>query len=876
MPVLKPGAPRLRAGTPVSVPAALLALLAALPLPGAATTFFEASGAVYSTPANLVPGLVSTSPVFNLQGNTLYVGDGQPGGPYLGPSGRFSVLAGGQVSNADLVVVGTGYAGQLLVSGAGSALRFLPGSLNVGLFVSSLSPGLVQVLDGGLIDAVPTNSACISGWCGSTLGAVAGSDATLTVSGAGSEVRLGRVQVAVDQVVSAFGNAGRNSQATINVLAGATLRTTKVNLARSVVNGPDAWGSEQSFASVTIDGAGSRWIASRDPLAQDDFYFHIGEGSHASATVTVSHGGQFLIDTSAAAAGVRSSLKIGDTGSHGTLNVSTGGAVTMTGPETVIVVGSDIGSSGSFSIDSGGQGRAGSMQVGGGPAASGQFTVSGAGSVLQLSGAASGLLFAGLEGQGSIQVLDGGLIDATSQLVSCAPTQLILTRCYSALGVLAGAGGTLTVSGAGSEVRLATLAAGGTYVDNSDPGYGGVVGGTGRGTINVLAGGRLTTMETTLGLDLAGPGSTGSERAEASALVSGAGSLWRIQPNALNGMAAQLTLGSGVHGHGSLTLQSGGQLLIDGGAAAAVMRLGSNFGSGEALLDGGSALRLTGAGSAELSIGHSGTGAMTLNGASTLEVAGTVYVGRNTGSSGQLTLSDHSTLTATRVAVAANAPGADGGFGSLTLDNSTLTAATLEIGRFGVVNGDGGLIVGQVINRGTLNPDPPGVPGTLTIAGDLVNLPGSHLVLDIAADGHGGFKTSRLVFTPGSSVDFSGAAVRFNFLGDTDPNAFLASGAFVLDSFLRSGAWGGLDQGLSTTFANGTGYGSLFASGQFSATSSAWDIRDFVFTPDGSAAFSAMPVPEPGAATLLLAGALLLAWRVRGALGARAQAASAV
>lgn len=236
---------------------------------------------------------------------------------------------------------------------------------------------------------------------------------------------------------------------------------------------------------------------------------------------------------------------------------------------------------------------------------------------------------------------------------------------------------------------------------------------------------------------------------------------------------------------------------------------------------------------------------------------GQVSVGRLPGTSGFLSLSGGSSLTASYVGVGSvrvGGVGVDGGQGVLVLDDSTLSADTLEVGGQGVVSGDNSVINANVINRGSFHPDPPGVPGTLVINGSLQNSAGGRLMLDIASDGHGGFTTSRLVFTAASTFDFTDMRVTFTFLGATDPKAFLDAGAFVLDTFLQSRGADGADTGLSGNFAAGQSYASWFASDQFSVNAESYVISDFIFTPDGTAAFNAVPVPEPGTWAMLLIG----------------------
>ena len=98
-------------------------------------------------------------------------------------------------------------------------------------------------------------------------------------------------------------------------------------------------------------------------------------------------------------------------------------------------------------------------------------------------------------------------------------------------------------------------------------------------------------------------------------------------------------------------------------------------------------------------------------------------------------------------------------------------------------------------------------------------------------------------------------------MGNTDPNAFAASGRFKLDSFLLSENAAGTDSPLSSVFNSGVTWAQVFAGGTFQATSTAYDITQLSLQSDASGSFSvsAVPVPEPQTWALWLAGLFMLA-----------------
>ena len=136
------------------------------------------------------------------------------------------------------------------------------------------------------------------------------------------------------------------------------------------------------------------------------------------------------------------------------------------------------------------------------------------------------------------------------------------------------------------------------------------------------------------------------------------------------------------------------------------------------------------------------------------------------------------------------------------------------------------------------------------------------MILDVQADGQGVFLTDALVLTKNSTFDFGTMKVVFNFIGDTDPNLFLGSGRFEMDSFLLSRD-GQADTGLSSVFAQGTQWGDLFAPQQFSAKADSFDVTSLTFSGDGRFDVQAIAVPEPGTWALLFAGLALLGLRAR-------------
>ena len=494
------------------------------------------------------------------------------------------------------------------------------------------------------------------------------------------------------------------------------------------------------------------------------------------------------------------------------------------------------------------------LSLGRGAGSSGTLEISGAGSVVSLSAASvlaggglseavNPLVRVGRDGMGSLTISAGGKLLVDGQAVSTEEhTRSTSVFIGGTSGTLPGGQGLARVSGAGSE-----LAVGGSDA------YIGIAHGpqtTGHMTIEQQA--LVSSTSMTVGR----AGGVGLLRLD-EARLNLAG-----QQTGANLSGANLSIGN-AGGSGTVTMDRGSVVTIMNlGSSGASLNIGGSrfypLGTGSLLLSGGSQIDLIAApGQAAVSIGREGSAFASLSGASRIEAGdGNVYVGRLEGSSGTLLLSEGSSLSAGWVGIGRNrlAGGGDvdGGAATLMLDDSTLTAAHLVIGKNGFVGGDGGTIVGSVINHGVLSIGKS--PGSMLIEGGYTAGVDGRVIMEIEWEG-GEFKTDQLFFSAGSVLDLAALQVEFRFLGATDPNAFQASGGFDIDSFFRSLDLGG---GGSSDLPH-----DLFATASFSAQADQYRISDFSFSADGGASFSAQPVPEPGNWAMLAAGLLTLAVRRR-------------
>ena len=702
--------------------------------------------------------------------------------------------------------------GTLLITGAGSKVEIVATSMSpaagvgdnfnpfmaVGYDNPGTSSGTLNVEAGGKLvmtgNAVSTlaNSRTTNLNIGGRSG-TAGTG-TATVTGTGSEI--------IVQGNDAYIGVGREagSTGTLNVLAGGKVSST------SLAIGISATGTV-NIDNATVELSGFR--TNTDPVTGAGMT--VGRGPGSNAALNMSNGAVMTITPTTYTSGFAvggdsflgggtgavtmsggSSIVVGGPliGNGATVGRTGTGSVTMSQASFIdmgtggnIDFGRSPGGAGNLSLSGGSWLAANSIQFGGrnvvDPGGTGTGTVTGAGSVLRASGA-SGFLGVGINGTGTLNVLDQGKVEATI---------LAIGRGGSGTGILAVDNALIELSGQQTSGSLAGAAL--------------VIGtGTGTGTANIGNGSVVT--------------------------ISNAGS---------DG-ASMSVGGSGIFPLGTGTLN----------------------------LSGGSSIAISATpGQATANIGRSGVGIATLSGASTLDVGdGNVYVGRQSGSVGILSLAGGSTVNAGYVGVGVSQPYSggvqtNGGTGIVVVNDSTINAGMFELGAGSVLTGHNGVlnVVGDVVIGGVISPG--NSPGRLRINCNLIMLAGSQIVLEVSGSGSG-YDIDELIIGSEATFDLASAQIVFSFLGNTDPNAFAASGGFNLDNFLRS-ATGDVTTGLSSTFATGQTWDDVVATAQITATSETYDITSFSYSGDGNISVTAVPTPVPEASTwaMLVVGLALLA-----------------
>ena len=899
--------------------AGALLLIAAAP---ARAQFYDYSGAAGTFPVNFFP-INKAVASYDFTGNVVSVG--------AGAVGSFSALAGSFLK-ADGINLADGGIGNGTLVAKGTRIE-LGGDVNR-LQVGNWGTGTMTVSDGAVIDATVNAAGCVL-HCSNFIGNAAGSTGALTITGAGSEVRtLRNLIVGQAAVFAGFGTPSGTTNASVSILNGGTLRTENASVATGP-NGPNAVGNERVTSTVTIDGAGSRWIATRNSVVAGGIaFFTAGTSATSQATINITNGGSLRVDGTGSA-GPFDAINLGANGGKVDVIVSgTGSSIGITGLNNVIQVGrSGAGTQATLSLLAGGTSSTQLFFVGR-DGATGTVLIDGAGSTANVTGVGvagvSGPAFAIIGrdgGNGSVTVSNGGRMLVTD---GGADSRANGSSPGINLGHgSAGSAGSLTITGAGSTVQITStsLGLGAGVADNYNPymSVGRDAGSSGQLTIStggklLMTGNALTSLTDPryTGLIIGGRSQTDAG-GNGQALVTGLGSEIRLtgtdayvsvgrgpsgtgllqlanqghlestgldvgwtggrgtmtMDNAtarlsggpyVDGSGAGVTVGAGTGSVGALTLSNGSKITITSSTAP----FGMNVGGGRTLADGtgtltlqsGSTLEITGTVGHALSVGRStgSVGTALIAGGSSVDLGnnGSVLIGRVTGATGTVRMSGASTLNANYVGIGST-PGVDTGTGTLVVSHSTVTATTVEIGLNGTLGGNEGTINGTLIVRGTLSPGES--PGRIIVNGAIQGETTGKLVLDVESDGNGGFLTDSLVLTKGTTFDFGQIGVEFNFIGDADPTKFGAAGKFDLDTFLLSRD-GSTDTGLSSVFASGTDWGTLFTTAQFSARSAQFDITSLGLNADGSFAVQAAAVPEPGTWALMLLGSVLLIGRL--------------
>jgi T5SS/PEP-CTERM-associated repeat protein len=749
-----------------------------------------------------------------------------------GPNGLMIVNVGRNGGTGTLNISGPG--SQLLVAGVGGqntqGLDGLGGLVIVG--GNNGASGTLNISNGGQLRISDNGLASSAGQMGLRLGDSGSGGAVATVSGAGSTIVVsstastpmtpyvivgnstdGQMTISDGATVSVLGNGQRNfivgnfatSSGTLTMTNGATIVASRFAIADQGSSGS----ATIDNSTINLDGVIFNNGLDQGPNGAG---VRIARGVGADGLLTMQNGAVININNTID----NSSVILGGTGvlpgGTGTLNMSGGSSINFTGPAvaTSLQVGGTSGTG--FMTMTGGStvnvGTNGAATVGGNVGTNGTLTVAGGSSITA----------------NAIQI--GGNSDTA-----------------------AGGSGSAVVTGAGSALNA-----------SGPNGFVGV-GRNGTGSLDVTNQAAVNAIAVSVGRGAGGFGSLTVDNASLN--LSG-------QQTAGTLAGANLSIGL-LGGTGAVSIGNGSVVTISNPGGVASLNLGGtpNFGGGTGTLAvNNSQVNLTAApGLATVRIGHDGNAIATFT-ASNLNVGnpsgvaadGSLLIAGQAGSTGVLALNAGSVVKAGYVGVGATQAG-PGGTGTMVLNDSSIYTTTFEVGPGGLLTGNNGVInaSGDVIIAGVVSPG--NSPGRVTINCNLIMLPGSLLIFEIAANGDG-YSFDQLRIGSNSTFDLNAMHVVFSFLGNTDPNAFAATGGLDLDNFLQSqNEQTGAVTGLSSAFAPGQTWADVLTEGNVTTFSPVFGVGKVEISADG--AMTITPVPEPSTWAMLVVGLFAMAHMAR-------------
>jgi hypothetical protein len=403
-------------------------------------------GGSYSLGPPLPPGVSFGPGDVNLPDTQLLLGSGRR-------AATLTIDGGSQVTMAYLNAWGNGLDTTVArIDGANTRVNLAAdGRVNRFAAGNAASSSSVIVSGGAVLDGTYQRERCNSGQaCQNVVGAAAGSNGALTVTGAGSEAHFLRFfHVGVLNYNSGTGMRGRDGMGTVKVLDGGLLTTEMVALGAGFF-GPNLNGTERGIALATVSGAGSRWVVDGSDLVGGSVRLHAAQDRQSVVNLDISQGG--TLHMLASPAGLQTEALLG-----------TGGNVlaTVRGPGSTWRIDGD-GSNGFLRLAAGSgdaalliqdgarlDARISSMHIGMGTGR-GNLQVSGSGSVVEVPDAyvyVGDPIQSDPAGSGWLRVAQGGLLHAR---------QLEISR----YGLLSGSG----------DIQVGTLINRGTISPGDSPG----------------------------------------------------------------------------------------------------------------------------------------------------------------------------------------------------------------------------------------------------------------------------------------------------------------------------------------------------------------------------------------------------------------------
>ncbi|MEP6668965.1 MAG: autotransporter-associated beta strand repeat-containing protein [Chthoniobacter sp.] len=598
--------------------------------------------------------------------------------------GTAQIAATGAAANTLILGNATGESGTLNISGAGQ----LTINAATGFFITvgESGTGTLNVSAGGAILSAPVF----------TIGNMAGSVGTVTVTGVGSAI-LSQFQLEV----------GRSGTGTLNLFDGATVTAQgafdvgngtgagHLNVDGTTANLTTLNLSSVNIGGTTLGGTGDVTVTGTNAKL------------NATAGLDVGSAGTGTLTMSAGAKGNATALLIGDDGTGTVTLTDTGTALTLTGFTAKVTVGNTT--TANLNIQAGATLTSLNGVVGQTPGSVGTVTITGTGSTWTI-GATNGFLTGRSSqpgGTAAINVLNGGKLSAQN-LSAYTDT-------------------TIKVDGVGSQLSLPNDS--GAAINKSL-----FLGSVGTNKLDVTNGGTLTTGATIL---------TTTAGSSLVVNVSGTGSNWTLTP-----LVGTPTTQFGGAGAATFTVSNGGSFTYTQDGFFNVDATGAGTASLTVSSGGTFTVKTTAVNSGILRIGQDGTGSLMIDSGGIVNT-GHTYVGEDTGAVG--------TVTATGVGTIWNASdlqvGTIGGHGTVTVSGgATLNGDAVIGGSAANPTGTGQMTVTGSGTTWIISPTPTNNFVFVEKNGSLSILAGATVTGNLTA-GTGGFNGTILIDGIGTHVN---------------------------------------------------------------------------------------------------------------------------
>ncbi len=586
----------------------------------------------------------------------------KPDGIYIG-NGTYEVKGGEKITLPGIFsAVGPDSSSTVLFDGAGTEI-ILNGAGQNNRFDIQWGTGNIIISGGATVDATINRAACAEGWCNPFIGNVAGSNATLTITGANSSLStingfyIGSTAVHTNPPDSFnFGTPNATSNALIDVLDSGTLNTESGTIGLAPTGPSSPSGGEHADATVNIKGAGSSWNINGDAIGWS--VLSVGQGNNATGGLNITQGATVNIESTSADAGSSMSIGRADGGTGSVLIDGSSMSLTSAERSAHIAVGRGTGSNGSLSLVNGG-----SLTLDGGQGAVLQIGRGGGTGSMAVKDADLTVTETGIQSDDTVALIDVGRNDGGNGTLLLQGSNVAISSennwaIFRVGRRNAGTSGTATIDD--STLSISSVNRDALIQVGREDGASGDMTIKGSSMVNIISANSSAFVQ----VGRQGAGTSGILN------VTGPGTSLTLK-----GPYAFIQAGRDAGSSGVMNITNGAIVDVSGS-------IDSNVGVGVAVV------------TPDVNRPNAGTGSLTISGAgSKLSVGGGVFIG------------------------ALLSKGGISGSGTVTVrDGGELTASHVDVGQGGILNGNGTITANVITDGGIIAPG--NSPGTLTINGD--------------------------------------------------------------------------------------------------------------------------------------------------------------